>query len=1183
MSYLHCVRVPRFHGVVKGRSDKETCIEWVPRHAGNAIFVAYVSTTEKGYKLNVATGKRYPLSALHGLDVEAVHRSLVRPCDIFSRAEINSVYPAGYLSSLEDGRRVEAKLSGQKELVHDKIAQAALDLLDSITASMTAVLTLPALAEDATILRHYHLDSLDDDEWADDVHNRSTARESALQQFTRAPIVALPEPEFEDEQEDILDESDPLGLKESIFKGTSKQSVSNRNTASMSELKERKFRPPLFCTPPAFKLSPNQPYTSTLDSDSFLLSGTSLIISNKTFNPRHFLLTVHRDTSYADLIAGVERLKLTVDQRSEALKALVHANFDRFVGAKNTIDHVYDEMKAKKLNSQEEYGTRALGAALSEGTRRAQQIFGPVIERREKAEKIRSTLVILERYKFFFNLPSSLLESTKQTKYETAIRDYKKGKYLYSTLKGDANGDDAGGLSASQDTDITDLHRKVFDKVWTEVEKIVVELRDVLFKQLAEPWRSMEEQEKTINFLFDLDTTNDPAWFYLDSQYKWIVGLLNETYEENAQKIEGLILVGILRSLVSLCLMCLFETGPLKVSTDTSEKDKRRSISLKKVLGLADIRDIETALVKETDVQIWRATLNVVKSLSDLLLRCLPDFWKLSKSFIDGKFQNKAAVASLVTNKRRRQGVDLAKVEQCQIMAREVVSLYASLISRHFSLSTPIVAARRASQIGSADDESPAQLPPFLPPNANSVTTCYFLTRTITELANCVNDINAINLAGEAFVGLTKLMEDTRWRFIEVLCECWARDAKTFYQLEDWNPDADNVEVTAFLRLFHSYHKYCARSAFKIGSLTAVSDNKEDRSKEVGGGLEEQPGQSIDVAYRSKSLMILFSSQSSVEQKPKISSEYLERIRGTFLDSLYSFLDGLVHLAFSEYSPLLPEKDDSALKRSKIDVNSMDSRILLTVSNLSHLRASIIPKLVNLFEAAYHTQMTDELKVLCPLTTNYLRFFMCNSMDLILHINAIFSLFPQTLIDVVDQLDGILFDDYIKRKTQNITEIVKRGILLDGVDWYSISKPTEVHSFIYEALLSLVIVHAQVSGIAKRLVHRTLSALLENMAQDCLESFQQVDRFGMGGMLQATLEIEFMHQTLSQYVTPVAAETLQQIYSTIEAAYDPQQQHSNNLQTELNSVKKLLVDSRKSTAVQFLCFKKVKDGSNSAK
>lgn len=71
-----------------------------------------------------------------------------------------------------------------------------------------------------------------------------------------------------------------------------------------------------------------------------------------------------------------------------------------------------------------------------------------------------------------------------------------------------------------------------------------------------------------------------------------------------------------------------------------------------------------------------------------------------------------------------------------------------------------------------------------------------------------------------------------------------------------------------------------------------------------------------------------------------------------------------------------------------------------------------------------------------------------------------------------------------------------------------------------------------------------------------------------------------MHQTLSQYVTPVAADTLQQIYSTIESAYDPQQQHSGNLQTELSSVKKLLVESRKSTVVQFLCFKQVKSSSS---
>lgn len=45
---------------------------------------------------------------------------------------------------------------------------------------------------------------------------------------------------------------------------------------------------------------------------------------------------------------------------------------------------------------------------------RADQIYGPVVERRKRVENVRNTLSILQQYKFFFNLPSSLLESIKQ-------------------------------------------------------------------------------------------------------------------------------------------------------------------------------------------------------------------------------------------------------------------------------------------------------------------------------------------------------------------------------------------------------------------------------------------------------------------------------------------------------------------------------------------------------------------------------------------------------------------------------------------------------------------------------------------------------------------------------------------------------------------------------------------------
>ena len=100
----------------------------------------------------------------------------------------------------------------------------------------------------------------------------------------------------------------------------------------------------------------------------------TVMITNKKFQPRHFLLQVHRNTSYNELVQGEERLRRDVDQRAEALKSLVHQNFDRFVSAKNTIDHVYDEMKSKQLNQQQDYGTIDIQKALE----------GKIIQKEEK-------------------------------------------------------------------------------------------------------------------------------------------------------------------------------------------------------------------------------------------------------------------------------------------------------------------------------------------------------------------------------------------------------------------------------------------------------------------------------------------------------------------------------------------------------------------------------------------------------------------------------------------------------------------------------------------------------------------------------------------------------------------------------------------------------------------------------
>jgi exocyst complex component 2 len=56
----------------------------------------------------------------------------------------------------------------------------------------------------------------------------------------------------------------------------------------------------------------------------------------------------------------------------------------------------------------------------------------------------------------------------------------------------------------------------------------------------------------------------------------------------------------------------------------------------------------------------------------------------------------------------------------------------------------------------------------------------------------------------------------------------------------------------------------------------------------------------------------------------------------------------------------------------------------------------------------------------------------------------------------------------------------------------------------FEALLYLVGIHAQVSSAAEPLLERALDALVEDLAKEALVCFRQVKRFGMGGMLRVS-------------------------------------------------------------------------------
>ncbi|BGO96556.1 Exocyst complex component SEC5 [Rhodotorula toruloides] len=824
---------------------------------------------------------------------------------------------------------------------------------------------------------------------------------------------------------------------------------------------------------------------------------SAVLPHSKSFDPKVFLSTVHPNATFKDLNVGRERLKESLEKRSGALKLLVEAEWDRFVAVKAATETVFEEMKdGGPLTPGEDYGVKSMRDTLKAASSRAETVFQPIVEARTKAERLKSTLGVFERSKFFFNLPTILGEAVEEGRYEVALQAYKKGRYILASRPAQLL-----GLPVPTTPQQQQQQKRIYDKVWGQVEKIIGDLRATLGKRLRDTKRGLDEVEKTIEILLELDPSDDPVWIFFDTQHRHILQLLRSSADSSMSRIR----------------IAMDQFG------EAEENDRKQAADLG--TGVASLQSLDGERVRENaaGAEVWRLIFDFVRNLNEVIMQTLPSFWKVAKGYMEGKYQKKNTSSSAASRR---------SPTQCRVMTQDIVTLYVSLLSQFFTLSSS-TSPPVATKTGADDLNATPPMPSFVPPIANATTNCHWLLRVLNELMECVSEMSALELSGEATQSLKELVASTRWRFEEAICSGWVRDAKVFYRLETWRPDPDDPAITAFLRQVTSFQRFMAISAYR-----------------VAGGSEERGNALMGSSSSSSSS----NTASRNRQDVTIPTDFQRKIQSAFLDGLYAFLDGLVHVAFSDPETIYSspsgtkrrglgiEADDDTGRPKEVDIRNVDIRILLTVSNLTHLRETTIPRLINQFQSAYKVDMASDI---------------------------------QMLMDVTEQLDKILFDDYVKRKSAEIAKIIRKGVLGGTVNWYEADKPTEVHPFIYDALLSLVLVHAQVSATARPLVSRTLGSLVEELANVALEAFSKVERFGMGGMLQATLEIEFMHQTLSQHVSPLADQTLQSIYKTISQSYYRRPNSSaQELQQELEGLKRTLVASRRATALQFLCFRR---------
>jgi exocyst complex component 2 len=210
-------------------------------------------------------------------------------------------------------------------------------------------------------------------------------------------------------------------------------------------------------------------------------------------------------------------------------------------------------------------------------------------------------------------------------------------------------------------------------------------------------------------------------------------------------------------------------------------------------------------------------------------------------------------------------------------MALDIVKLYISFIAEFFGFDDIDITSPTGSENYRA----------FLPKTSNSITMAHFLTKALGEVQETINEISALEISSEVSTNVKSFLESARRGFQETLIQAWKRgrvpslnvgqshlppvaDANIFYHLENWKSNPNEPSTTLYLTEIQTFQRHLTTTAFKL----------------AGG---------VDLPSASNPHKPL--------KQHTITQELLSNITKAFLETIYAFLDGLVHLA-SEESPV---------------------------------------------------------------------------------------------------------------------------------------------------------------------------------------------------------------------------------------------------------------------------------------
>jgi exocyst complex component 2 len=934
--------------------------------------------------------------------------------------------------------------------------------------------------------------------------------------------------------------------------------------------------------------------------NKFMLSSTS-------FSPALYLSQVHQNASTEDLLRGLDFLSKSIEQKSASLKVLVESNFERFVRAKATIDTVYTEMrtqgveqarlsniaattslrphsrqatkptathfrntsgpwgsqakvqvdkKKNALTKESEYGVQGIKIPLQEVAIKAEEVWGPALGGREKEETLKALLSALEQHRDIFRLGGYVYEAIKKNDHDAVVEGYRKAKNYADKAR------EIFAIASEDEVELVDseVHQTIITaRMWYDVSAQVDEYRKELWRRLrnAHGKRSPgmtndsdgELHMDLIAILLQLGAEENPIWVWINSRYLYLRDKIARSFERSRIEIE------ILRRRLA---------NNSKLDNATFAKHLRSASSVAGALRLhrATVRDIDT----ESIIAFWEKVqlcLSALLSPKSGLVGDVLEWYETAQSFIDNKAQKSFPNAVFAMQDYTHLQLSPEHIDSIRTEVLEIVGILRDSITSFFQdapvddlsdLYSPIpptpITPMPPMTPSTAGFHPPGErrvfildtnhVPPpsprrgetwekyaFWAPLANSLSGSLYLARFIAIVGTAFGEFEALNtvkMSNEP-EKLKNALVSVRERCITVICSAWNSDAERCRALETWTRASERRDLTLMPSYFESWEDKVIVNVQKIAYVSDASTKSGD-----------------------------------VVVPP--SAKLLQAVRGCFVTSLYKGLSGMVENAEKEkldsggvdeqadpdgitVARKQPMEDDGfgALNAEALDANNRNVRMLITLSNLNHLRSEVIPQLISQFESAFSVKLTEESK---------------------------------TIRDVLAQIDARLFQSYVKPTVNKLTAIIADGIA--SRDWEPTTpRPTDARPYVYDVLINLVLVHAEVTSAAtSTLTNQILSYMLEQCSLGLINAFKLRQHYTLPALMQATLDVEFMAQTLNNYTTDRAGEVQSQIYLALDERTDNDARA--RLQGELPEMRGILKKLREGTKGEFGCFRRERRG-----